>query len=68
MKLSRKHWKIVAGIGWLIAMVPIGSGMLGGALFPSFSPQSNLVLMLGSAIFATAVVKGDLMKSGKSDE
>lgn len=68
MNLSRKHWKAVALVGWLIAMIPIASGMLGGALFPSFSTQSNLVLMLGTAIFATAVVKGNLMNSGRRDD
>ncbi len=68
MNFTRKQWKAIAFTGWMIAMVPIVSGMLDLSLFPSFSVQSNLLLALGAIVFLTAVIKGNLINSSKHDD
>ena len=49
-------------------MIPIVSGMLNLALFPSFSVQSNLLLALGAIVFLVAVIKGNLINASKRDD
>lgn len=68
MNFTRKQWKAIAFSGWIIAMIPIVSGMLNLSLFPSFSMQSNLLLALGAIVFLTAVIKGNLINSNKRDD
>ena len=68
MNFTRKQWKAIAFSGWMIAMIPIVSGMLNLSLFPSFSVQSNLLLALGAIVFLTAVIKGDLINTGNKND